>query len=682
MGETTDRQSDFEAAGRRLAQLRGEIQAHNHAYYVLDQPVITDAEFDQLFRELLEIEERYPELVTPDSPSQQIGAAPAESFAPHRHRLPMLSLANAFDPAELRAFDARVRRHLEWPPDEPIDYVAELKIDGVATSLTYEDGILTAGATRGDGYAGENITANLRTVLGVPLKLRRGAPGGLLEVRGEVFLTHSEFARINAAREAAGEPLYANPRNSAAGSLRQLDSRITASRRLHFFAYSLGAATASPETQAELLDSLRSWGFRTNLSYRLCHGMEEVESYCEEQAEARKQLDYQTDGVVVKVNSFALQQQLGAVSRSPRWATAYKYAAERGTTRLTGILIQVGRTGALTPVAVMEPVEIGGVVVERATLHNEDEIRRKDVRIGDLVIVQRAGDVIPEVVAPLPEHRTGAELEFEMPRHCPVCGAGVERQAGEAVARCIGIACPAQQAARMRHWASRGAMDIEGLGPAQIDQLLERKLVHDAADLYALTIEQLEELERMGKRSASNLIAAIDASRTRPLERFVFALGIRHVGESVARELVARFRTLDALRNASLEELTATTGVGPQIAQSVHRFFREQETEEVLRKLALYGVDPELPAGPVSRALAGRRFVFTGGLETMSRDAAEELVRSLGGETAGSISKAVTDVVAGAKAGSKLEKARALGTPVMDEAGFLQLVKEIKPGEG
>jgi DNA ligase (NAD+) len=664
-------------AADRAAALRAELERHNHAYYVLDQPTVSDATYDALLRELQDLEARHPELMTADSPTQRVGAPPSDAFAAHTHRVPMLSLGNAFSYDELREFDARVKRTLGLEADARIDYNAELKIDGLAVSLTYRDGVFVVGATRGDGATGEAVTANLRTVRGIPLRLQGAAPPGEVEVRGEVFLSHKEFRRINAEREAAGEPVYANPRNSAAGSLRQLDSRVTARRKLQVFAYALGYSQApAPATQAELLRRLHEWGFRTNPNSRLCAGIDAVIAFCEEWKDHRHDLDYDMDGVVVKVDSLAQQLDLGQVSRSPRWAIAYKYPAEQARTRIEDIAVQVGRTGALTPVAHLAPVEVGGVVVRRATLHNEDEIRRKDIRIGDAVIIQRAGEVIPEVVEVIAAERTGTEREFVFPTRCPVCGAEVERPEGEAVARCVGVACPAQLAARIRHWGSRAAMDIEGLGPAQIEQLLERGLVRDPADLYTLELPQLLELERLAEKSAANLVAAIAASRERPLPRLVFALGIRHVGETVARLLAERFRSLDALAAATLDELNAVQGVGPQIAASIHAYFQQPEARAMLDKLRAAGVASPEGEGREARsdAFAGKSFVFTGTLTRMQRAEAEALVRELGGAAGSSVTKATTHLVAGEKAGSKLDKARSLGVSILTEDDFLALV--------
>jgi DNA ligase (NAD+) len=668
-----------EDARARAEHLRAQLHLHNYRYHVLDSPLISDAEYDRLLRELVELEEQYPELATADSPTQRVGAAPQDAFAAHTHRVPMLSLGNAFTYEELRQFDARVKRWLGLAPETGVEYVSELKIDGLAISLTYEGRQLTVGATRGDGATGEDVTPNLRTVRSIPLQLRPSAPVGLLEVRGEVYLTHEEFRQVNREREASGLPLFANARNCAAGSLRQLDPSITARRRLHFFAYAVGQSEGwQPASQSALLDDLAEWGFRTNPERRVCADIEEVIRFCAEWEPRRRDLPYDMDGIVVKVNSCAQQIELGALSRTPRWAIAYKYPASQATTVIRDIQVQVGRTGALTPVAIMEPVEVSGVMVSRATLHNEDEIRRKDVRIGDRVVIQRAGEVIPEVVQVITDARDGDEVPFEMPRQCPVCGADVERSEGEAVARCVGIACPAQLKERIRHFASRGAMDIEGLGPAQVEQLVERKLIHDPADLYFLTKEQLLALDRFAEKSAQNLLDAIAGSRGRPLHRLVFALSIRHVGEHVARLLADHFRSLEALQAAGEEELAAVPGVGPQIAASVARFFRQDETHVALEKLARAGVTPQAgPAPPPAEgSLAGKKFVFTGTLQTMSRAAAEEAVRQRGGSASGSVSKATDYVVAGESAGSKLARARSLGVAVLSEVEFQSLLDE------
>ncbi|MBP6963088.1 MAG: NAD-dependent DNA ligase LigA [Armatimonadetes bacterium] len=663
----------------RIEELRQQINYHNHRYYVLDQPVISDAEYDKLMRELLAIEAEHPDLVTPDSPTQRVGAAPATAFESYTHRLPMLSLSNAFGDDELLAFDRRIKRMLDVEEQGDIEYVAELKIDGLAVSLTYENGRFVKGATRGDGFSGEDITANLRTVRAIPLAvLGNSKPEvpSLVEVRGEVFMLHEEFRRINLEREESGEQTFANPRNAAAGSVRQLDSAITASRNLDMFVYGAGyLEDGGFDSHFDMLEAFKTWGFKVNPNIRLCKSIEDVRAFIVEWGEMRETLGYDIDGVVVKVNSLELQERLGFVARSPRWATAYKFPATQETTVVRDIVVGVGRTGALTPVAVMEPVEVGGVTVSRATLHNEDEIRRKDVRIGDTVVIQRAGDVIPEVVQVMLDKRTGTEREFVMPSKCPVCGGDVERPEGEAVARCVNISCPAQIKERVRHFASRGAMDIEGVGPAQIDQLIDRELVRDPADLYYLTIEQLMTLDRMAERSASNAYSAIQASKSRPLARLINGLGIRHVGEQTSQALADRFGSIEALADSSEEELAGVTDVGPVVASSVARFFREPENREVLLKLREAGVATQ-SAGPMQSrpGIAGKTFVFTGALERFTREDAEEKVRRLGGKASSSVSRNTDFVVAGEGAGSKLEKARELGTTVLTEKEFEEMV--------
>ena len=668
-----------------VQDLRRRIDRANFLYYVKNQPEISDAEYDRLMRRLEELEAKYPALVTSDSPTQRVGAAPQTEFGVFEHRVPMLSLANAFNEEELRAFDERSKRFAGIRKDEDIEYVCELKFDGLAVSLTYVNGIYTAGATRGDGYRGENVTENLRTIKSIPMNLRhtkREAPEvkpipSFMEVRGEVILTHVEFQRINEERELTGEPTFANPRNAAAGSVRQLDPRVTAKRNLTMFCYGVGAYEGVDfETHYEILVALGDWGFKVNPNFKVCRNIDEVVEYIREWETKKEELEYDIDGMVVKANSLALQSRLGYVARSPRWAIAYKYPAHQATTKVINIRVQVGRTGALTPVADLEPVEVGGVTVSRATLHNEDEIRRKDVRIGDTVVVQRAGEVIPEIVEVVKEKRTGAEIEFRMPDNCPVCGARVERPEGEAVARCVGIACPAQIRERIIHFASRAAMDIEHVGPALVDQLIEKGLVHDPADLYYLKKDDLAKLERMAEKSASNVINAIEASKGRPLSRLINALGIRHVGERTAEVLADRFGSLDALINANEEELAAIPGIGPVVAASIARFFSEPENLEVLQKLKEAGVAPKAEARRETAAFAGKTVVFTGGLESMTREQAEALVRKLGANPSSSVSKNTDLVVAGEKAGSKLEKARQLGVKVISETEFVDLLKE------
>ncbi|HEY3298735.1 MAG TPA: NAD-dependent DNA ligase LigA, partial [Armatimonadota bacterium] len=571
--------------------------------------------------------------------------------------------------------------------ESAVEYVAELKIDGLAISLTYENGRFVRGATRGDGFAGEDITTNLRTVKTIPLALIRppAASGTLfdtsefpsvMEVRGEVFMHHEELARINRQREENGEPSFANPRNAAAGSVRQLDSSVTARRNLDIFVYGLGYVEGVDfKTHFEALQMFKSWGFKTNPNTRVCRNIDEVREFISEWGEKRETLPYDIDGVVVKVNSLDLQNRLGFVARSPRWATAFKYPARQETTVIKDIFVGVGRTGALTPVAIMEPVEVGGVTVSRATLHNEDEIRRKDIRIGDTVLIQRAGDVIPEVVQVIVDKRTGNERPFVMPDKCPVCGGDVDRPEGEAVARCVNIACPAQIKERIVHFTSRNALNMEGVGPAHVDQLADLGLVRDPADLFFLTKEQLMTLERMGEKLASKIIDSIQASKNTTLPKLIYGLGIRHVGEHVGQVLAEQFRSIEGLERASEEELSATPEIGPVIAESIAGFFKEPHNRRVIDKLREAGVAPRLQEIEVKTGIAGKTFVFTGTMQSMKREEAEEKVRLLGGRASGSVSKNTDYVVAGESAGSKLDKARSLGVQIMTEQDFLKLIE-------
>jgi len=663
-----------------LLQLRAALERHNHLYYVLDQPEISDAEYDRLFRRLVEIERAHPDWVTPDSPSQRVGAPPLEAFTSVTHRAPMLSLANAFAAEELRAFDARLKRLLERDEGADLEYVAELKLDGLAVSLVYESGVLTTGATRGDGTTGENVTLNLRTLRSIPLRLTVANPPPVFEARGEALMFREAFAELNRARAEAEEPLFANPRNAAAGAIRQLDSAVTASRRLGFFAYAVGFTQGVAWARhTEALEFLKAAGLPANPHTQPCRGIEQVVEFCTDWQERRHTLPYEIDGVVVKLDSLALQDQAGTVSRSPRWAIAYKFPAEQQRTRLRAVEFNVGRTGALTPVALMDPVLVAGSTVSRATLHNEDEIRRKDVRAGDTVVIQKAGDVIPEVVEVVLSERTGAEQEIVFPTQCPSCGAEVCRPEGEAVARCTGAACPAQAQQQLEHFVSRGAMDLDGVGPALIEQLLAARLVKDAADLYVLTHQQLAGLDRMAEKSAQNALKAIAASKQPPLGRLLFALGIRHVGARVAEVIADHFRSLDAIAAAGVEELSGIHEVGPTIAESVHLFFQQDSTHELLRKLKEAGVEPhaaERAAVPADSPVAGKTFVFTGTLTQFSRSAAEALVKALGGKASGSVSKKTDYVVAGEEAGSKLDKARELGVMVLTEEEFRGLLPE------
>lgn len=668
------------AASERAQELRDKLNRANYEYHALDNPTISDVEYDRMLRELTRIEEAYPEVVADDSPTQRVGAAPVGAFGPHTHRVPMLSLANCFDADEIRAFDGRVKRYLGLAPDDAVEYCTEPKIDGLAVSLTYENRKLVTGATRGDGQTGENITANIRTVQSIPLTLPSHAPE-FIEIRGEIYMLHSEFARINAERETSGEPTFANPRNAAAGSLRQLDSRITASRRLAAFFYALGASDSpAPATQADLLEMLRGWRFPVTNNYRICPNVENVIDFVSEWTQKKAGLPYDIDGIVIKVNAIGMQQDLGMVARSPRWAIAYKFPAEQGKTRVIDILITVGRTGALTPTAIVEPVVLPPAsTVQRATLHNQDEINRKDVRIGDTVVIQKAGDVIPEIVSVVLSERPEDAVPYVIPATCPACGAQAVRPEGEAVMRCPNRAgCPAQQAQRIMHFASRGAMDIEGVGEERVLQLLDSGLIRDAGDLYSLTKEQLLQLDRMGDKLADNLLGGIEASKTRPLNRLIYALGIRHVGEHVAEVLARHFGSLERLKNATIDELNAVHEIGLTTAESIVAFFALPENAELLARMERAGVKPSGAAGVVSSQLAGKSFVFTGALERCSREEAEARVRALGGRASGSVSKLTSYVVAGANAGSKLEKARALGVPVITEAEWLEIMDALE----
>jgi DNA ligase (NAD+) len=686
---------------KRVAHLREEIERHNYHYHALDAPLVTDAEYDALFQELQALEAQHPDLVTADSPTQRVGARPQTSFGEVRHRLPMLSLANAFDADEVQAFDRRVREALGV---EKVEYAAEPKFDGLAIALTYREGIFTTGATRGDGYAGEDVTANLRTIRAIPLRLPLEKPPSLLEVRGEVLMLRRDFEAMNAAQRARGEREFVNPRNAAAGSLRQLDARITASRRLTFYAYGMGAAEAAPafKTHAELLDYLNRNRFRVAAERRVVDGFEGLITYYSEIGTKRARLPYDIDGVVYKVNALAAQERLGYVARAPRFAVAHKFPAEEATSEVVAIGVQVGRTGALTPVARLTPVFVGGVTVTSATLHNLDQVRAKDVRIGDTVVVRRAGDVIPEVVRVVLEKRAVHAREFHMPARCPVCDSAVERIETEAVFRCTGgLFCPAQRKQALLHYASRRAMDIDGLGEKLIDQLVEAGLVRTPADLYELDVATLATLERMADKSAANVVNALDASKHRSLARFIYALGMHHVGEEVARILAQHFGSVEALLTADWDALILdkervqkenarrrtrgealldpiVPGIGPEIMQSVANFVRQEHNRDVIRALLESGVAPE-NGPPVARRggkLNGRTFVLTGTLPTLSRDDASARIAAAGGRVTGSVSKKTDYVVAGADPGSKLDKARELGITVLEEQDLLNLLGE------
>ncbi|MEI6913726.1 MAG: NAD-dependent DNA ligase LigA [Armatimonadota bacterium] len=663
----------------RAAELRVRLSDLSYHYHTLDAPLVSDADYDKLLRELESIEEAHPDLKTPDSPTQRVGAPPARQFAVSRHRQPMLSLANAFDDDELDAFDKRIKKSLGMGEEEAMEYVCELKFDGLAINLTYQDGLLVEGGTRGDGTAGENITANIKTVKDIPLSLPASdlPVPPMIEVRGEVYLTHEEFERINSERGEANKPQFANPRNAAAGSIRLLDSSISASRNLKFFAYGVGSYEgATFESHWSLLQKLKNWRFPINTETRVCSNITDVKAFCHKWSSDRTNLAYDTDGIVIKVNSLAVQGELGFVSRSPRWAIAFKYPPEEAITRIRAIVLQVGRTGAMTPVAELEPVVVGGVTVSRATLHNQDEIRRKDVRVGDTVVVRRAGEVIPEVVSVKVDLRPVDAVEFSMPDHCPMCGSDIIRGVGEAVARCVGVACPAQIQERIVHFCSKGALDIDGVGPALIARLLEHGLIRDAADVFALKQEQLVELESIQEKSAGNIIQSISASRSPSLARLVFGLGIRHVGETVARVLAGRYGSLGNLAAATEEELAAIEQIGPVIAQQVAEFFCDVHNREFVAKLQALGVEPEYQEIKIAEdgPFLGKSLVFTGTLETMTRDEAEEMARRVGATAKSSVSKNTDFVVAGANAGSKLRKATELGVAVITEAEFRELV--------
>jgi DNA ligase (NAD+) len=659
----------------RAEELRRQLREANHRYYVLDAPTLSDAEYDRLFRDLTQLEEAHPELRTADSPTQRVGAQPSEKFAKVQHRRPMMSLGNVMSDDELVEFDARVHRLLG---DDPVAYVFEPKLDGLAVTLTYENGRFVQGATRGDGQFGEDVTANLRTIKSVPLQLQAGAPS-VLEARGEVFIPKADFARLNAEREAAGEPTFVNPRNSAAGSLRQLDPRETAKRPLSMFFYDVGeTGELRFSSHWEKLTRLKDLGLRTNPENKLARSLDEVRAHYADLLRRRHEVPYEIDGTVVKVDSEDQRRRLGTVSRTPRWAVAYKFPAEEEATTVEDIQVSVGRTGALTPVAFLTPVHVGGVTVARATLHNEEEVRRKDVRKGDRIFLRRAGDVIPEIVRVIAEARPPEGLpEFRMPTHCPACGAEVHREG--AITRCTNLSCPAQLHGRLRHFASRGAMDIEGLGDQTCSQLVERGLVKTPADLYALSREQWLDLERMGDKSVDNLLAALGRSKKTSLRRFIYALGIRQVGEATARALALQFQSIDRLLDATLDELQGVRDVGPEVAQQIHDFTQTAENREAVRRLLAAGIHPAPEVVESRGPFAGKTVVLTGSLTALSREQAKAEIERRGGRVSGSVSRKTDLVVAGEDSGSKLKKAAELGVQVVDEAAFRALLQEGQP---
>lgn len=664
------------SAAARVAELRAQIDHHNYRYHVLDDPEVSDAQYDRLMRELKALEEQYPDLITPDSPTQRVGAAPVSELDEVVHSVPMLSLDNAFSEEDLLGFDRRVRERLDV---EEVEYSAEPKLDGLAVSFRYERGRLVLAATRGDGMRGENVTHNVRTIKSVPIQLRGDVPA-VLEVRGEVFMTIAGFRAMNERALSKGERTFVNPRNAAAGSLRQLDPRLAATRPFDVFFYSVGETEGwkLPATHAEALSQLREWGLKVSPLVQRVKGVQGCLEYYRNVGEQRAKLPYEIDGVVYKVNRFAQQRELGFVARAPRWAIAHKFPAHEENTVVRDVEFQVGRTGALTPVARLEPVFVGGVTVSNATLHNMDEVQRKDVRIGDTVVIRRAGDVIPEVVKVILDRRPKSARIVRMPAKCPVCGSDVERTEGEAVARCTGgLFCGAQRKEALRHFAGRRAMDIDGLGAKIIDQLVEAELVRTPADVYALTTQQLTSLERMGEKSAAKLVEAIEQSKSTTLPRFLYALGIRDVGEATAVALAEHFCTLEALEKASEAEIQEVPDVGPIVASHVFHFFQQADNRKVIVGLRKYGVHwPAIKpkSSKTSGALAGQTFVLTGTLATMSRDEASDRVAALGGKASGSVSKKTSYVVAGSDAGSKLKKAQELEVEVLDEQQFLKLL--------
>ncbi len=668
---------DKQAAERRIQELRTGINHHNYLYYVEDRPEITDAEYDLLLRELQQMETEFPELITADSPTQRVGARPLEKFSQVTHRIPMLSLENAFNEEEMRDFDERVKRFLGLAAGHEIEYVCEPKMDGLAVEIVYENGELTVGTTRGDGYVGEDVTQNLRTVKSIPLRLAAPKPPMLFEVRGEVYLGLSPFQKLNAEREEAGDPPFANPRNAAAGSLRQLDSRITARRPLSIFCYAAGAVEGHAfASQSDLLATIPRWGLPVNPLIRKVSGIGGVLDYYREMTEKRESLPYEIDGVVVKVDSFLLQRELGEKSRSPRWAIAWKFPPRQAVTVVEDIVPQVGRTGVITPVAHLRPVEVSGVMVSRATLHNWEEMEKKDIRKGDTVVVERAGDVIPAVVKVLAEKRQGDEKPLPIPESCPECGSEVVKIPGEVAVRCLGLSCPAQIRETIIHFASRHAMDIDGMGDKYIEQLLKLGLVKNVADLYYLKKDDFMRFERMGDKLAENLLNAIANSKERELSRFIFALGIRHVGEHTAKLLASAFGSMENLERTSVDELLSIREVGPQVAQSIRTFFHNRDNIQVIERMFEAGVRPTVEEKKVGGRFTGKTFVFTGALTRFTRDDAKRMVENEGGHAAGSVSKKTDFVVAGAEAGSKLEKARALGVTVLTEDEFLAMLEE------
>ncbi len=665
--------TEVDIAKKRIAELRDRINYHNHRYHVLDSPEIADAEYDSLMVELKKLEQDHPDLVSPDSPTQRVGAQPVAAFGIVVHPRPLLSLANAFSDEDL---DAWYKRLSGLVPGQNIDFVCELKIDGLAVALTYEDHVFTVGATRGNGSQGENITQNLRTIRSIPLSVGPQAPRRF-EVRGEAYLPKKGLKKINEERAIENQPLFANPRNAAAGSVRQLDPRITAKRPLDTFIYALGWAEGRemPATHWDTMQYLKSLGFKVNSYMARCKDMDDVKAYCHGWGDRREELPYDVDGIVIKVNSIALQEELGTVGHDPRWAIAYKYPAVQGTTRLIDIKINVGRTGSLNPYAILEPVNIGGVTIKQATLHNEEDIHRKDLRIGDWVLVQRAGEVIPEIVEPIVSRRTGEEKVFHMPLTCPVCGAEVLKPEGEAIHRCTNTACPAQALESIKHFTGKGAMDIDGVGEKLCNTLFDKSLVKDSGDLYYLNREQLLGLERMGEKSAARVLSSIEASKQRPLAQLYFALGIPNVGEETASILSRQYTDIDALAHAGAEELMGIPSIGPKISDGILAFFRQPQNVSIIEKLRKAGVSME-SAGPAAAdlPLSGIEFVITGRLEMTGRQEVEARIRSMGGKAASDVTRKTNYLVAGSDPGSKLARAQSLGIKILSEKEFLAIL--------
>ncbi|MCF7876134.1 NAD-dependent DNA ligase LigA [Candidatus Bipolaricaulota bacterium] len=667
---------DRSEAKERIEELREEIEEHNYRYYVLDDPTITDREYDRLLRELEELEEEYPEFRTDISPTQRVGASPADEFESGEHRTPMLSLSNAFEEREITEFRDRVQRKLGT--EDELTYIAEPKLDGLAIELIYENGELSEGLTRGDGRTGEVVTRNIKTIRSIPLKLRSdgGEVPSLLEVRGEVYMEKGSFQKMNERRAEEGKDLFANPRNAAAGSLRQLDPSVTAKRPLNAFFYDTGVVEGREfTTQEELLNYFPDIGLRVNPYAEKCQGIKEAKEVYSKLEKKREEIPYEIDGIVIKVNDFNLREELGAKTRSPRWAIAYKFPPERAKTRIKDIEVGVGRTGALTPVAKLEPVEIKGATISRASLHNQDEIDEKDVRIGDTVIIQRAGDVIPEVIKPITEERTGDEEKFQLPDHCPVCGEPVKRPEGDAIHRCVNISCPARIKEAIKHFGSKAAADIEGLGDKLVDKLVEEGLVESIADLYRLDRKEIANLERMGEKSAENLLNALEESKEISFSRLIYALGIRHVGEHLANVLSRNFADFEGLKEAKKEELTSINEIGPEVGDSIVNFLANDSNLKLIEQLDKVGVKYEREAREDEKILDGTRFVFTGQLDDYTRSEAEDLVERLGGRATSSVSSLTDYLVAGENPGSKYEEAQEEGTEIINEEQFKELIQ-------